>query len=141
MAPTREPESLPRPDQPAGAVDDAMPFDHLVVVTMENHSFDNLLGGLSRSGQPAADGLTFDSGGRPTNTNPGGAATPATVTAFAFPSTAQGPHVSQTWNATHEQIDAGKMDGFVRSVDATQPMGYYPREVLPFATTSRPRSP
>jgi phospholipase C len=25
------------------------------------------------------------------------------------------------------------MDGFVRSVDATQPMGYYPRAVLPFA--------
>jgi phospholipase C len=25
------------------------------------------------------------------------------------------------------------MDGFVRSVHATQPMGYYPREVLPFA--------
>ena len=110
-----------------------MPFDHIVVVMMENHSFDNLLGGLARSDQPAADGLTFDSAGRATNTNPGAVSTPATVTAFAFSSTAQGPHVSQTWNATHEQIDGGKMDGFVRSVNATQPMGYYPREVLPFA--------
>lgn len=44
MAPTREPESLPRPGQPAGTSDDAMPFDHIVVVMMENHSFDNLLG-------------------------------------------------------------------------------------------------
>jgi phospholipase C len=133
MPPAREPDSLPRPDQPAGTVDEAMPFDHIVVVMMENHSFDNLLGALARSGQPAADGLTFDSAGRATNTNPGATGTPATVTAFAFSSTAQGPHVSQSWNATHEQIDGGKMDGFVRSVNAIQPMGYYPREVLPFA--------
>jgi phospholipase C len=110
-----------------------MPFDHIVVVVMENHSFDNLLGALPRAGQPAADGLTFDSAGQPINTNPGAAGTPATVTAFAFSSTAQGPRVSQTWNATHEQINGGKMDGFVRSVNATQPMGYFPREVLPFA--------
>ena len=41
--------------------------------------------------------------------------------------------MSQTWNATHEQINGGNMDGFVRSVNATQPMGYYPAEVLPFA--------
>jgi phospholipase C len=67
--------------------------------------------------------LSFDSSGRPTNTNPGATGTPVTVKAFAFSSTAQGPHVSQTWNATHEQIDGGKMDGFVRSVNATQPMG------------------
>src|SRR5437879_6105885 len=71
MARACEPDSLPRPGQPAGTVDDAMPFDHIVVVMMENHSFDNLLGGLARSGQPAADGLTFDSAGRATNTNPG----------------------------------------------------------------------
>ena len=110
-----------------------MPFDHIVVVMMENHSFDNLLGALPRSGQPAADGLTFDGAGRPTNANPGSAGTPPTVRAFAFPSTAQGSDVTQTWNATHEQIDGGKMDGFVRSVNAKQPMGYYPPEVLPFA--------
>ena len=53
--------------------------------------------------------------------------------AFPFPSTAQGTHVSQTWNATHEQIDRGKMDGFVRSANSTQPMGYYPAGALPFA--------
>ena len=36
-----------------------MPFDHIVVVMMENHSFDNYLGALSRHGQPKADGLRF----------------------------------------------------------------------------------
>jgi phospholipase C len=90
------PESLSRPGQPAGTVDDAMPFDHIVVVMMENHSFDNLLGAVALSGQPEADGLTFDSGGRPTNTNPGAAGTPATVTAFAFSSAAQGPPRART---------------------------------------------
>ncbi len=129
----RRPDSLPYPSEAAGTVNRAMPFDHIVVVMMENHSFDNLLGALSRAGQRAADGLSFDSAGVATNSNPGGSGMPAEVTAFPFPSTAQGPHVSQTWNATHEQIDEGRMDGFVRSVRSSQPMGYYPAEALPFA--------
>jgi phospholipase C len=77
----RQPDSLPDPSKRAGTVNDAMPFDHIVVVMMENHSFDNLLGELPRSGQPAADGLTFDSCGTATNTNHGSAATsPSTFT-------------------------------------------------------------
>ncbi len=132
-ASVREPGSLPFPDRPAGTVNEAMPFDHIVVVMMENHSFDNALGVLPRSGQPAADGLSFDADGVATNSNPGAAGTAPVVTAFPFPSSAQGSHVSQTWNATHTQINAGQMDGFVRSVDNVQPMGYYPPEVLPVA--------
>ncbi|MBV9414230.1 MAG: hypothetical protein JO363_04550 [Solirubrobacterales bacterium] len=126
----REPDSLPFPDRPVGTVDEAMPWDHLVVVMMENHSFDNLLGALPRSGKPRADGLSFDASGAPTNSNPG---RNGPVRAFPFSSTAQAARVSQTWNATHEQIDGGKMDGFVRSVNSEEPMGYYPPEVLPFA--------
>ncbi len=129
----RAPDSLPYPDKPAGTVNAELPFDHIVVVMMENHSFDNVLGALARAGQPAADGLTFDSAGAATNSNPGTTGTPPEVTAFPFPSSAQGSNVSQTWNATHEQIDGGRMDGFVRSVGSTQPMGYYPPAVLPFA--------
>ncbi len=45
----RAPNTLPFPDLPAGAVNEQMPFDHIVVVTMENHSFDNLLGDLGRT--------------------------------------------------------------------------------------------
>jgi phospholipase C len=129
----RAPDSLPYPDKPAGTVNAELPFDHIVVVMMENHSFDNVLGALARAGQPAADGLTFDSAGAATNSNPGTTGTPPEVTAFQFPSSAQGSNVSQTWNASHEQIDGGRMDGFVRSVGSTQPMGYYPPAVLPFA--------
>jgi phospholipase C len=128
---TRAPGSLPFPNKPAGTVNAEMPFDHIVVVMMENHSFDNLLGALPRSGQPGADGLTFNASGGATNSNPDGSG--KAVTAFPFHSTAQGRNVTQNWNATHRQIDGGKMDGFVKSVNASQPMGYYPPEVLPFA--------
>ncbi len=112
---TREAGSLPFPDKPVGTVNDQMPFDHIVVVMMENHSFDNLLGALSRT-HPGADGLTFDSAGNATNSNPGSASTQPEVTAFPLPDTAQAKNVSQSWKATHEQIDGGAMDGFVRSV-------------------------
>ena len=56
----RGPDSLPDPTRPAGTATAALPFDHIVVVMMENHSFDNLLGALSRSGQPKAQGLKFN---------------------------------------------------------------------------------
>ena len=45
MAALRTPDSLPDPSRPARTATGAMPFDHLVCVMMENHSFDNLLGG------------------------------------------------------------------------------------------------
>ena len=128
----REAGSLPFPDRPPGTPNDEMPFDHLVVVMMENHSFDNLLGALARS-RADVDGLSFDAEGNATNTNPGTADTPAVVTSFPFPNTAQSGRVVQTWRATHRQINGGAMDGFVRSVNNTQPMGYYRPEILPFA--------
>jgi phospholipase C len=109
-----------------------MPFDHLVVVMMENHSFDNLLGSVART-RPEVDGLSFDGTGEATNFNPGSASMPEQVRAFPLANTAQGKHASQSWKATHEQINGGAMDGFVRSVNATEPMGYYTPEVLPFA--------
>jgi phospholipase C len=126
----RVPDSLPDPTRPAGTVTATLPFDHIVVVMMENHSFDNLLGALSRSGQSKAQGLRFNGAGATLNSNPG---PNGRVRSFPFTSTAQGSQVSQSWNATHEQIDGGKMDGFVRSVGADQPMGYWTEAELPFA--------
>jgi phospholipase C len=126
----RQPDSLPDPTRPAGTPTGALPFDHIVVLMMENHSFDNLLGAAALRGQPAADGLTFNGAGVAQNTNPGPA---GPVRSFPFPSTAQGSNVSQTWDATHQQIDGGLMDGFVTSVNgADQPMGYWDSDVLPF---------
>jgi phospholipase C len=126
----RQVGSLPDPTRPAGTSTAALPFDHIVVVMMENHSFDNLLGALPIQGQPAADGLTFNGSGVAQNTNPGPS---GPVQSFKFASTAQGPNVSQSWDATHEQIDNGKMDGFVTSNgNTTQTMGYWDDTVLPF---------
>ena len=102
--------SLPFPAKPQGTVYPQMPFDHIVVVMMENHSFDNLLGAL-----PGVDGLTFDAQGKATNTNPGTLHTAADVVSFPFPNTAQAKNVSQSWKSTHEQINGGLMNGFVQS--------------------------
>ncbi len=126
----RLPDSLPDPSRAAGTVDESLPFDHVVVVMMENHSFDNLLGALAHSGQPKAHGLKLTAKGTARNSNPG---PEGPVYSFPFPTTAQAGGVSQSWNATHEQIDGGRMDGFVRSVAGDQPMGYWTADVLPFA--------
>jgi phospholipase C len=126
----RVPDSLPDPTRAAGTATGAMPFDHVVCVMMENHSFDNLLGALPRLGQPKADGLTFNKAGQATNTNP---SSNGTVTSYQLLSTEQPGSVDQSWNATHQQIDGGKMDGFVESNGSTQAMGYWTDEVLPFA--------
>ncbi len=129
---SRQAGSLPFPDKPSGTVNQNMPFDHLVVVMMENHSFDNLLGALASS-RADVDGLSFDVAGNATNSNPGTSGAPADVRAFPFANTAQARNVSQSWKATHTQIAGGQMNGFVRSVNAIEPMGYYTRDILPFA--------
>ena len=104
------------------------PFDHIVIVMQENHSFDNYFGMLPLRGQPLADGFTFDGSGKPTNSNPlnGEREVVYHQTSFA------GSHDSgsQNWNDTHEQINGGAMDGFA----ATGPgsMGYWDDTDLPF---------
>jgi phospholipase C len=111
-----------------------LPFEHVVVVMMENHSFDNALGALPIYGQPLADGLTFD-GTEARNTNPARTRPDGTVDlvrAFPLDKTEQEAHVSQSWNATHAQIAGGTMQGFVREAGSSQPMGYYTPKLLPF---------
>jgi phospholipase C len=122
----RRPDSLPDPRRPAGEPTNALPFDHLVVLMMENHSFDSYFGMLPRLGQPLADGFSFDRLGRPSNRNPlnGGYVNPYRAT-----SVCQGS-VTQNWNSTHKQIDGGKMDGFAQT--STQSMVYWTDEDLPF---------
>src|SRR5947209_17560025 len=73
----RRPESVPSPTRPAGAPHPDIPIEHVIVLMMENHSFDNYFGMLGRG-----DGLTLDGHGRPTNRN-------SRVTAFRMRSTCQ----------------------------------------------------
>jgi phospholipase C len=104
---------------------------HVVVLMMENHSFDNMLGRLpyvSRGGRPV-DGLTFRRG-RSANFNRDQYG--ARHFAARAGSPCQLPRVpSQSWNASHESFDGGLNDGFVRASGPTA-MWYWDRPTLPF---------
>ena len=124
----RQPGSLPDPTRPAGTPTGALPFDHIVIVMMENHSFDNYLGMLSRRGQPLADGFRFDSAGRPLNSNPvkGGYIQVQHAPSLCTPDGS----ASQSWNDTHKSVDGGRMDGFARLGESS--MAYWDESDLPF---------
>jgi phospholipase C len=124
----RAPDSLPDPSRPAGTPDPKLPFDHVVVVMQENHSFDNYFGMLPRRGRPGADGFTFDAAGNPTNSNPykDGYIVVQRAASHCQPS---GP--GQSWKSTHLQIDGGKMDGFA-SQTSPACMVYWDQQDLPF---------
>jgi phospholipase C len=123
----RQPGSLPYPDLPAGT--DTIPqVEHIVVVMMENHSYDNRLGMLRR---PGADGFTLGRHGLPTATNP--YADGRTQHAFRMPTTCQlSGHPAQDWLASHTQYDNGKLDGFVESGSGPVAMGYWAQADQPF---------
>src|ERR1700737_2111113 len=78
----QDPGRLPRPDLPAGS--DLLPqIKHIVVLMMENHSYDNYLGMLSGRGE----GFPLAPDGRPdvfNDTTDGEA-----IRAFPLPSTVQ----------------------------------------------------
>jgi phospholipase C len=123
----RGPGSRPYPKLPAGT--DTIPqIKHIVVLMMENHSYDNHLGML---GRPGADGFALGSDGRPLAVNP--YADGRRQHAFRMPTTCQlSGQPSQTWADSHTQLDGGKLDGFVRSGSGPVSMGYWQRADLPF---------
>jgi phospholipase C len=121
----RHPGSLPYPHLPAGT--DTIPrIEHIVVLMMENHSYDNRLGMLRRRG---ANGFRLGRHGRPTATNP--YANGDIQHAFRMPTTCQISTVTQEWGNSHIQYDNGKMDGFVITSKA-EAMGYWQEEDQPF---------
>src|SRR5258707_13080709 len=123
----RQPGSRPDPRLPAGT--DTLPqIKHIVVLTMENHSYDNHLGMLQR---PGADGFKLGSNGKPLAVNP--YSDGRLQHAFRMPTTCQLPlKPNQTWTNTHIQLDGGKLDGFVNSGSGPVSMGYWQRADLPF---------
>jgi phospholipase C len=123
----RKPGSLPYPKLHPGT--DTIPqVKHIVVLMMENHSYDNHLGMLGRAG---ADGFALGSNRRPLAVNP--YPDGDLQHAFRMPTTCQlSGQPSQTWADAHTQLDGGKMDGFVRSGSGPVSMGYWERADLPF---------
>src|ERR1700759_877024 len=94
------PGERPDPSRPAGT--DMLPqVKHIVVLMMENHSFDNYLGTLGRG-----DGLSDPP---PSNRSASG----RVVTPFRLSSLTQPEGVpSQSWEASHLQYADGTNGGF-----------------------------
>ncbi len=128
-----KPGQRPEPSLPAGT--DLLPqIKHIVVLMMENHSYDNYLGMLDGRGE----GFPRNSGGQPDVTNLDAEGNP--VPSHHMRSTEQTEDVPcQSWHASQLQWNAGKMDGFVTSIQELTPeadpaagMGYWSEEDLPF---------
>jgi phospholipase C len=109
---------------------------HIVVLMMENHSYDNYFGTHPRNGP--GDGFTRDPDGHlPFNANENEKGN--TVAVFHNVETTQSEGVpTQAWHPTHLQAK-NHCSGFVKSVqetlpglDPTVPMGYWDRSDLPF---------
>jgi phospholipase C len=119
----RQPGSLPDPRRPAGA--DLIPeIEHIVVVMMENHSFDNMLGMLGRG-----DGFALNAKGTPKASCPDGKGN--LVHAFHMPSVCQTDGVGNDWNTAHGSYDNGTNQGFVTS-SSGETMGYFLGSDMPF---------
>jgi phospholipase C len=119
--------------QPEGT--DTLPMiDHILVLMMENHTYDNYLGMLGRGPGQTARGDGFKTGpdGRPTETNP--CPDGSTQHAFRMPTTCQiANKPTQEWAQAHTQFNNGRNDGFVKSASGPVAMGYWTREDLPWA--------
>ncbi len=132
------PGTLPDPAAPEGT--DRIPLiRNIVVVMMENHSYDNVLGMQRGRG----DGFTLGKDGKPTASNPwpqmstvapGGPK--ASLRAFPMPTPCQPDgHPYNTWDAYWASYADGKMDGFVASQSGPVSMGYIEPDVLPFTNS------
>ncbi|HVN87688.1 MAG TPA: alkaline phosphatase family protein [Candidatus Binatia bacterium] len=115
---------MPTPHLPEGT--DTLPqIEHIIIVMMENHSFDNYFGLLD----PAV-GLPLDGTGRPAASNPDGDGN--LIHAFHMPSACQlDGHPGQNWNASHVSYNTGRNDGFVLASGPVA-MGYWTGDDLPF---------
>jgi phospholipase C len=129
----REPGPRPEPSLPVGT--DLLPqIEHIVVLMMENHSYDNYLGMLRGRGE----GLPHGADGQPVvyNTGTGGESVPV----HHLTSTVQHPEApSQSWHASHLQWAGGSCGGFVTSAQTVRPeadpavaMGYWTEDDIPF---------
>jgi phospholipase C len=123
----RQPGSLPYPQLPMGT--DTIPrIDHIVVLMMENHSYDNRLGMLRRRG---ADGFRLGRGGLPLAVNP--YPNGDLQHAFRMPTTCQlSGFPGQDWLDSHVQFASGRNNGFVESGSGPVSMGYWEQADQPF---------
>jgi phospholipase C len=120
-------------------------LQHVVVIYLENHSFDNLYGsfaganGLARAGAAATQ---LDGSGNPFTDLPfnTGSPFPANLPDAPFditqfvPASMKIPDLVHRFYQEQEQIDGGRMDHFAVISDVKgETMGFYPTSQLPLA--------
>jgi phospholipase C len=127
---TPTPTDPPKPDPVLGPKELLAGIEHIVVLMMENRSFDHFLGTLKTDkGYPASatvDGLT----GTESNPAPNGGSAVSVYKMSNF-TPADPPH---GWDASHNQFNAGKNDGFViahKGESQNEVMGYHDRAQIP----------
>jgi phospholipase C len=123
-----------RPSQRRAAdptLDNLDKISHIIVLMMENRSFDHMLGYLRTQGNQEIDGLT----GMETNPNRRTEGTPIRVSELRNSLFASSPH--HDYENVLLQVNDGAMDGFVDnflqrydSLDPRLAMGYYTDEIL-----------
>ncbi len=122
-AAVRQPGSLPHPALAPGT--ESLPeIEHIVVVMMENHSFDNILGLIGRG-----DGFPLGPDGKPSAACPDGKGN--LVHAFPMPTACMTDGVGNDWNTGHGSYDNGTNRGFVTASTA-ESMGYFTDRDVPF---------
>jgi phospholipase C len=105
-------------------------IDTIVVVMMENRSFDHYLGSLKKDASYPNAGKVAGLDGTEQNPDPQG--NPVSVFNLTDFTVADPPH---GWDPCHAQFNGGKNDGFVKAhagADQNDVMGYHVRAQLPF---------
>ena len=129
----RKPGSLPFPKLPPGT--ETMPkIKHIVVLMMENHSFDNVLGMLGHemaARRNAIDGLTVSKRGRPVDFNRDHHGRKVFSDFASSPCQRHGVP-TQTWNASHQAYAHGANSGFVKASGPVA-MRFVDRQRMPFS--------
>jgi phospholipase C len=122
-----------RGDMPAATlgpgipIGDDIPIENIVWVTMENHSFDSYLGHLAEYAHYPA-GTTVEEAPAGAS-NPDAMGNPQPWTHAQHLCTLDTNH---EWSGTHQEIDTGKMDGFVVANDG------WDRSALPASSMNDP---
>ena len=131
--------SLPAETQGAGTPSGKdIPVEHILVMMMENRSFDHYFQKLPEYGQPDVEVAPADFSNKDNEGNP---VTIHHDTSYCFVDTNHG------WGGTHTQVGGGKMDGFFATNDGNhevpvngslemisgkRALGYYDETDLPF---------
>ena len=111
-------------------------IETLVLVMLENHSADNLLGMLPQLAPRRRnyfDALPVNRRGIPVASNPD--AKGNRIYSFRAPDLCPSEGLTQNWNSSHNQFDNGRNDGFVINAASTTPMSYFLPKDVPILNT------